>query len=190
MRMKPIFLFLALISSLMMAYTFSVGWRLHYGREDFARRRAAGEQIADAEQHAVNGLIVPHFIWSMMTGIVVCLTHSVVLTYFLGTGKAIQEQTELQNWDETYNTARRKLMGKAVIPASLGIVFICAAAFSGGFAMIQKLPGWAHLAVVILSFAAQGGIFLRELAIIHENGKLMDQIIDRLGGDENIRLTL
>ncbi len=187
--MKPIFLFLCAVSVATMLYTFSLGWRRHYGLAAIEERLAAGQQVSLIEIETYSNLIGPHFVWAILAGISVCLTHSVVLTYFLGTGKAIQEQTELQNWSEEYNEARRKLMGKAVIPAVTGILCIAIAAFAGGFALIRTISPEVHLVISSLGVLAQFPVFARELAIIHENGKLMDKIIERLGGD-NIRIAL
>jgi len=189
MKMKRIFLFLCAVSIAAMLYTFALGWRRHHGLAALEERRAAGGQVYLDEVEALSSLIGPHFVWAILAGISVCLTHSVVLTYFLGTGKAIQEQTELQNWSEEFNIARRKLMGRAVVPAVVGILAIAGAAFAGGFALIRTISPETHLVLSSLGVLAQFPVFAREYAIIHENGKLMDKIIERLGG-ENIRIAL
>lgn len=178
------------IAAAMMAWTFSLGWRYHYGRLDLERRVAAGEQVAQAEADAHSGLIPRHFVWGMGTGLFVSLIHSIVLVYFLGTGKAIKEQTEFQNWDEaTYYLPSRKHMGQAVIPCVLGITGLIIAAFSGGFTLIQLLPPWGHLAIAALGTVGQIPIWIRQYIVISANGRLMDQVVERLGGDD-VRLAL
>jgi hypothetical protein len=188
--MKPIFLVLCVIAAAMMAWTFSLGWRFQQGRADLQRRMAAGEVVTTAEIDAYGDLFPQHFVWGMVTGLYVSLIHSIVLVYFLGTGKAIKEQTDLQNWDEaTYYLPSRKHMGQAVIPCVLGITGLILAAFSGGFTMIGMLPPMGHLIIAGLGVTAQIPIFIRQYILIHANGRLMDEVVERLGGDD-IRLTL
>lgn len=190
MRMKPIFLGMCLIGVAMMAWTFALGWRYHYGAEDLQRRAIAGETIDQAQADAVGGLIGPHFVWGMLSGLYISLIHSIVLVYFLGTGKAIKEQTELQNWsEETYYLPSKKHMGQAVIPCVLGILGLILAAFSGGFALIQVFSPTIHLVLASIGIFAQLPIWIRQYIVIDANGRLMDQVVERLGGDD-IRLTL
>lgn len=170
MRMRPIFLGMCAIGATMMAWTFSLGWRIHYN---------------DAHE-----LIGSHFVWGMGTGLFISLIHSIVLVYFLGTGKAIKEQTDLQNWDQAlYYLPSKKHMGRAVIPCVLGILGLIIAAFSGGFTLIQALPPWAHLSIAALGTVGQIPIWIWQYLIIASNGRLMDQVVERLGGDD-IRLAL
>lgn len=185
MRMKPILIVLVLAASIMMAWTFSLGWRLHYGKLMITE----GLVTDQAEAETINELIIPHFIWAMITGIAVSFVHSIVLTYFLGTGKAIKEQMEINHWDQKEYLEWRGLMAKAVIPAAIGIVMIAVAAFSGGFAMMTTISPDAHLIISGLGVFGQIPIFLREIQIVMLNGKLMDRVLDRMG-EKDIRLTL
>lgn len=190
MRMKPIFLVMCLIGIAMMGWTFSLGWRYHYGNAELQRRAVAGEAIAQADADAVGGLIAPHFVWGMLSGLYVSLIHSIVLVYFLGTGKAIKEQTELQNWpEETYYLPSKKHMGQAIIPSMLGIIGLIVAAFSGGFALIQVFSPTVHLILAAIGVFGQIPIWIRQYVVIHANGRLMDEVVERLGG-EDIRLAL
>lgn len=190
MRMKPIFLVMCLIGALMMAWTFSLGWRFNAGKAEIEQRYYAGEEISQAEQERIGAMIGPHFVWGMVTGLYISLIHSIVLVYFLGTGKAIKEQTEMQNWsEERFYVPSKKHMGQAVIPAVFGIVALICAAFSGGFTMIGLLPPTGHLIIAGLGIFAQIPIWLREYIVIDANGRLMDQVVEELGGDD-VRLAL
>ncbi len=190
MRMKPIFLVLCLIGVAMMAWTFTLGWRFHYGKADLERRYYAGEQITDDEQGEIGALIGPHFVWGMVSGLYISFIHSIVLVYFLGTGKAIKEQTDLQGWSEDrFYNPQKKYMGQAVIPAVLGILGLIVAAFSGGFTMIQVFPPWVHLTIAAIGIFGQIPVWIREYMVIGANGRMMDEVVDVLGGDD-IRLTL
>ncbi len=187
MRMKPILFLLVIFAFGMMGYTFSIGWSYHLHRAVQERENPAGKP---KDMIPASGpTIGSHFIWGMMTGIAVSLTHTIVLTYFLGTGKAIKEQMELRQWDSKDYDDWKKLMAKAVIPASLGIVLIVIAAFSGGFTLIGKFPPSVHMVIAAVGIFGQVPIYLREFAVIRLNGELMDKIIEKLGGDD-LKLTL
>jgi hypothetical protein len=189
MRMQPIFILIAAISMAMLVYTFSLGWRFHYGKMDQARRAEAGQVVPQAEVDEVGTLVGTHFKWAIFTSIFVCFVHSLVLVYFLGTGKAIKEQVELQNWDDADHKYSLKLMAKAVIPSCAGIVLIIIASFSGAFTLIAMLPPDAHMAIAAFGMFGQLPIYVRQFVIIRENGRLMDRILDRLEG-ENVRVAL
>lgn len=189
MRMKPIFAFLVALAMGVVGYTFALGWRYHHGHAALAAREAKGEMISEAETEGMGSVFRRHFVWGMLSGVTVCLVHSVVLTYFLGTGKAIKEQTELQNWDDEDYLRWKKLMARSVLPSSLGIALICVMAFSGGFTMIRKLPPDAHMAIAAAGYFLQIPLFMMQWRAIAENGRLMDKIVEKLGG-ENVRLAL
>jgi len=188
MRMKPILIFLALIAGVVMAFTFSLGLRYHYGRAVLEERMLKGEVITEAERNAVGNIFPRHFVWGMLTGIIVSGVHTLVLTYFLGTGKAIKEQMELQQWGSEEYDRWKKLMARSVAPSSLGIILIVIAAFSGGFTMITKLPPTGHLIIATICVLGQVPIIMWEIAIIRENGKIMDRIVNKLG--EDVKLTI
>jgi len=187
--MKFIFPLLALGSLAVAGYTFWLGWRFHDGTVELARREAEGQPPAADERAAIGALIGPHFVWGMASGVAVAFVHSVVLVYFLGTGKAIKEQMELRHWDGVLHGRSKRLMAQSILPASAGIVLIVLGAFSGGFAMIQFLPPEVHLAIAALALAGQAVAYVVEFALIVENGRLMDAVIERLGGDD-VRLVL
>lgn len=189
MRMRTLFTILALVAVGVMVYTFSLGWRYHYGTEALDKQRAAGEVVDESESEAIGNLIPKHFVWGMLTGVYVCFVHSLVLVYFIGTGRAIDEQTELQNWDQADFLHSKKLMARALMPASLGILLLIFAAFSGGFTMIGMAPPLVHLAIAALGILAQIPIFFWQYTLIYENGKLMDKILERLDGPD-IRIAL
>lgn len=189
MRMRPIFLFLCAVSVAMMAHTFNMGFRYHYGMKALGQRVASGGTVEQSEVDDLNAIVPIHFVWGMGTGIFVCFVHSIVLVYFLGTGKAIKEQTELQNWDETDYQEARKHMSLALFPTAAGILLVIAAAFSGGFTLIQFSPPWVHLLVAAVGVLGQIPVYAFQYSVIRRNGKLMDRIVDRLGG-ENIRIAL
>lgn len=189
MRMKSILVILAAVSFAMLFYTFSLGWRYHYGKRSLDAREDAGEIVTQSEKDAVGDLIPRHFVWGMITGIMVALTHSVVLTYFVGTGKSIKEQIELGVVPQSEHDRWRKHMGHSIAPTSLGILLAIVAAFSGGFAMIRAVPPWVHLALAVVGIVGQIPIIIYELIVIGENGRLLDDVIERTGGGD-IRMTL
>ena len=189
MRMRPIFIVMVLASLGLMGYTFALGWRFHYGQADIDRRIERGEAVDAAHDEAVGSLLPRHFVFGLITGFAISFLHSVVLVYFLGTGKAIKEQMELQNWDSTDHDHSRKLMAKALVPSAVGLLLVIIIAISGGFALIQMIPPDVHMVISVIGIIVQFPVFFRQYTIIGENRLLMDKIVARLGG-ENIRIAL
>ena len=48
--------------------------------------------------------------------------------------------------------------------------------------MIRLLPPSGHLLIALAGVFAQCGIYVWEAAIIRENGRLMDQVVDHMEG--------
>lgn len=189
MRMQPIFIFLAAVSFAFLGYTFWLGFSRHERMAELDERRQKGQVIAEAEEEAVSLLIGKHFVWGMGSGVFVCFVHTIVLVYFLGTGKAIKEQMELQNWDSTDHDTSKKLMAKAVVPSVIGVALVVAAAFAGGFTLISVLSPETHLAIAGFAIFGELPVFARQLQIIRENGRLMDRVLEKLDGP-NVRIAL
>lgn len=190
MRMKPLFLIVCAFSLAWMAYTFVIGWNYHYGMARIEQQvEETGQPVTQEEYDEVGGLVGRHFIFGMLTGIIVSAVHSLVLVYFVGTGKAIKEQMETQNWGEDEYNESKKYMGQAIVPTALGIIAIILASFSGGFALIQTIHPDAHMVIALAGTFGQIPIYAREYVIIGRNGKLMDRVVDRLGG-EDVRVAL
>ena len=185
----PIFLLLVAIALGCQIYTFSLGWRYHYGHARSLENAEAGRADEPGEAESLGRLIPAHFVWGMVTGVIVCFLHSIVLVYFLGTGKAIKEQMELQNWDSTDHDHAKRVMSRAVFPTASGIVLVLITAISGGFTLIQALHPDLHMVIAVVAIGGQIPIFARQLSLIRENGQLMDRVIERLGG-EDIRIAL
>lgn len=180
MRMQPIFISLALLAFVFLGYNFTIGLRFHYGKADLDRRSGSGQVISEPEREAHGNLIGRHFVWGISSGVFACFVHSLVLVYFLGTGKAIKEQIELRNWDSSEHDVSKKLMAKAVLPTVCGILLVIMMAFSGGFTLIAALPPGGHLAIALAGLLGHIPVFARQLILIRENGRLMDRVLDRI----------
>ncbi len=188
MRMQPIFLALCAVSFLLLGYTFQLGRTYHLGSATGPDGEVVAVQSADgagAPEGAFGwGLLGTHFVMGIASGIFVCFVHSIVLVYFLGTGKAIKEQMELQNWAEEPYERSRKIMGQSLMPATAGIVLVIIAAFSGGFSLIQVADPDVHMLIAACGIMGQIPVYARQWTLIRENGRLMDEVVERLGGDD------
>lgn len=72
--MKQIFVFLALLGNLALVVTFALGWRIE-------------DTSAAASQHELS----LHFLYALASSGFALLVHAIVLTYFMGTGRWIEE---------------------------------------------------------------------------------------------------
>lgn len=136
-----------------------------------------------AEAPAAGDYFGAHLRWAWFGCLFICLTHSLALVYFLGTGKLIREQVDLGKLDEDFYKRSRKLMSQAIVPAVAAILAIFGAFLSGGFTLIQWLSPVSHLIAAATALAIQGAVFIRQFQIIHRNGKLMDEVMEKLGAE-------
>lgn len=193
MRMQPIFLALCAISFILLGYTFLLGRTYHLnsttGPDGEVVIVQSAEGASEPEGFFGWGLLGTHFVMGIVSGIFVCFVHSIVLVYFLGTGKAIKEQIELQNWAEEPYERSKKIMGQALMPTMAGIALVIIAAFSGGFSLIQMADPAVHMMIAACGIMGQLPVYARQWTLIRENGRLMDEVVKRLGGDD-IRIAL
>lgn len=185
--MRPILVFFFLASLSMLCGTFWLGFSYHGKRASIEARDLRGEFVQPAERDAL--AIGPHIQLGWLTCLVVALTHSLVLVYHLGTGKALKNEIDEGRLDPGYHPRWKRIMARSILPACAGLVLVFLAFLSGGFVMIGKsffgeaFPPSAHLVVALCAIFGQAAISLWQWTLILENGRLMQEVVDKLGLD-------
>ncbi len=164
--MKQIFLFFALLANLALIITFALGWRI----ED-----AASIEEAARQQFSM------HFLFALASTAFVLLVHAIVLTYFMGTGRWIEETTQAYKFDDAARKQNIQLKYK-FIP---GMVFcMCIIIVTGAFGAIAdpasnaQLAGSAtiHFSLGMLTVVANILVSLIEYQQISRNTDLVDAV--------------
>jgi hypothetical protein len=121
-----------------------------------------------------------HEAMGVLTGIYTCLTHSIVLMHFMGSGKAIKEAVEthsLPNDPSTgYVRRTRKFKGRTSGLATLGCLLTIAVVWLGGAKDVGMLKGMAHAWVAYAVVAFNLYAFRVEYLVIRENTDMIREI--------------
>ncbi len=165
--MNRIFLTLAVVANLGLLAAFWLGWRIEDAGSIAPEARAA---------------VTLHFLAALGASILAMLVHSVGLTYFMGTGRWIEETCEAYKLGPDARTQNVRLKYRA-LPGMIGCVLLLLT--TGAFGAIadpasgSDMPAAAtiHLALGVVTVAANllaSGI---ELAAIERNGRLVAEVL-------------
>ncbi len=116
----------------------------------------------------------------VLTGIYTCLTHSIVMMHFMGSGKGIKEAVEGHGLPDDPRTGyvrrTKKFKGRTSGLATLGCLLTIAAVWLGGAKDVGMSKGMAHAwlsyAVVVFNIYA----FWVEYKVIAENTAMIREI--------------
>lgn len=117
-----------------------------------------------------------HFLLGLFTTMWTLLVHSIVYTYFLGTGKWVKEVVRVYQLPEWVEAQAKKNKRKAFRFEFLSMALIGAAAWFGAGADAQGWnPTW-HLALTSLALAFNIGAFAVEYAVIVAQSRLLIEV--------------
>jgi hypothetical protein len=159
--MNRIFLGLAVASGSLLVASFVLGFL------------AAGEPRGP---HAVWHAI--HFLFALLTVMVGLLVHSIVYTYFLGTGKWVKEVVRVYGLPEWVNAQAKKNKRKAFPFEFWGMMSLGATAWMGAGNETLGWPSAWHLGVASLTLAFNLGAFVAEYAAIVAQARLLLEVKD------------
>jgi hypothetical protein len=178
--MTRIFSALAVLSNLALLATFWLGW-----------------QIGDATSRdlAVQGRVGFHFLAAVGALCFALLVHALVLTYFMGTGRWLEETCQAYHLGNEWQARSRNLKWRIYPAMVLSLVLLIGTGALGGAADPASALGFQGLAgltaaqlhltaaAVMLAFNAIVNIF--EFLSLWRNGKLVNEV---LGEVRRIRL--
>ena len=125
----------------------------------------------------------------VLTGIYTCLTHSIVLMHFMGSGKGIKEAVETHNLPNDPRTGyvrrTRKFKARSSPAATFACIFIIVAVWLGGWAQtaphnpaaLQWHRWFSAFAVAYNLYA-----FWVEYRVIRENTEMIREINAKIAG--------
>jgi hypothetical protein len=157
--MNRIFLGLAITSGSLMVTSFGFGLA------------AVGEDRAGG--HVVHDL---HFLIALLTVVVVLLAHSIVFTYFLGTGKWIQEVVRVYRMPAWVSAQALKNKRRAFPFELLGMALLGGATWLGAGTDTRGWPSLWHLSLAAIALAFNLGAFVVEYAAIVTQGRLLLEV--------------
>jgi hypothetical protein len=129
-----------------------------------------------AGQAAAKALVTRHVVLGLSTLLLSLFSQSMVIFFFVGTGKLIKDETA--GYPEADRrrilTALRDFKARTSPPAFFSILASIAVFVVGGAVHTRVLPPWVHLGSALLALALHGWALTAEWSAFQENNALMD----------------
>ena len=141
--------------------------------------------------HAVNGSVyLLHFLVGLFTAVGTLLTHCLIFTYFLGTGRWVKEVTLAYALpDEPWHKRTRELK-RLVFPAALAAMLVTIATAAGGAgAQMQAWPWHVHFGLAIAALVINLWAFRLEFRTVTENAGILEAVlreVDRIRAEKGL----
>jgi hypothetical protein len=173
--MNRIFISLAAVATVLLAASFVLGLGIGNPR---------------ADDPSVQSLVQLHFLTSVLALIFAALVHAVALTYFMGTGRWLEETTQAYRLSVQWCAESKRLKYRTV-PLMVGCLLLLVFTGASGAAADPASPvgfaGWfglsaasVHLVVAIVTFFVNVVVNLREYAAIGRNQHLVNSVLSEV----------
>jgi hypothetical protein len=173
--MTRIFLTLAATNALALLITFALGcWsKLTAGLHD-----------------AASPAYLLHFLFGLFTAVGTLLTHCLIFTYFLGTGRWVKEVTLAYDLPDAPWHKRTRDLKRATFPPALAAMLITIATAAGGAgAQLQQWPWQVHFTLGLITLAVNLWAFRLEYRNVTENAGILDAVlreVDRIRAERGL----
>ncbi|MGH7128388.1 MAG: hypothetical protein ACREIV_07450, partial [Planctomycetaceae bacterium] len=128
-----------------------------------------------------------HFLVSVAGMVFGALVHAIVLTYFMGTGRWIEETAAAYRLDDRRRAENRRLKYRTVPLMLLAFCLLLAAGVTGAAAdpgatvnyerFASLSAGTIHLLVSLVMLAANAAVMAWEYRVIRRNGALIAEVV-------------
>lgn len=167
--MNRIFLTLSIISNAALAATFVLGWAVR----DLSLPDSSGVDLS------------VHFLCGVAALTLAMLVHAIVLTYFMGTGRWIEETTTAYRMGTAFREQNIRLKYKT-IPGMVGCLLLLivvggfGAAADPGAALDFAAAKTIHMVLGTLALLTNIAVSAREYLTILANGQLINEIMSQV----------
>jgi len=142
----------------------------------FLATSAGGFVLAATHGAAAGPLVTRHVAIAIPTVLISLFSQSMVIFYFIGTGKLVKE--EVASFPEAQRAvilrALRRFKAKTSPPATFSLLSAIAVFVLGGGVHTSALPGWTHLSAAILAVLTHAWALSTEWRTFVENHRLMN----------------
>jgi|SRR5579863_1927567 len=151
-----------------------------------------GFQIGDASLRsaAVQARFSMHFLTGMGSLVFALLVHALVVTYFMGTGRWLEETCSAYRLSASWQTGSKNLKWRLYPAIVTSFLLLILAGASGGAADPASpvgFKGWGsltaaevHLIVVGLALAVNMGVNTAEYVALSRNGRLVNGVLQEV----------
>ena len=173
--MTRIFLTLALTDALALAVTFGLGcW----------------SKLTDGLHDPASPAYLLHFLVGLFTAVGTLLTHCLIFTYFLGTGRWVKEVTLAYDLPDAPWHKRTRDLKRLTFPPALAAMLITIATAAGGAgAQLQGWPWQVHLTLGLATLVINVWAFRLEYRNVTENAGVLEAVlreVDRIRAERGL----
>lgn len=172
--MNRIFLTLAVVSNLLLGGSFLLGLGIDVG--------STPDQAALA-----SSAIRLHLLTGVLSLVLVMLVHAIVLTYFMGTGRWIEETSQAYRLGDGFFERGRRLKHSVIPKLSAGVLLPVLLVPTGAMADPASplgLPAWVGVSASTVHFMSAGTLVIlnilinvAEYGVISQNAEVIDEVM-------------
>lgn len=166
-QLSRIFIGLAALNTLALALTFGLGFRT-----DSRAALAAGQTSVAAGSEA----FAVHFFCGMVSGVLTLLVHSIIFTYFIGTGRWLKETVKAYGLADSIVRQTRRFKARTSPVALFSMLLVIAAAVMGAAADTGRIATTWHLVGGVVAIGFNLMSYPVEYRCVCENMSLLDQV--------------
>ncbi len=146
-----------------------------------------GMSIGDATQRSVQTVVSCHLLTGLGALIFTSLVHAIVLTYFMGTGRWLEETTTAYKLDWSFYNASKSIKYKTILLMLVCFLMLIATGAFGaaadpasavGFRGFWGLSGGAiHMTVALTTWAVNLLVNVYQFQVLTRNGELIEAVL-------------
>jgi hypothetical protein len=131
-----------------------------------------------------------HFLFGLFTGVGTLLTHCLIFTYFLGTGRWVKEVTLAYDLPDAPWHKRTRDLKRATFPPALAAMLVTiATAAAGAGAQLQAWNWSIHFSLACAALIVNFWAFRLEYRNLVANGQTLDEVlreVDRIRAERGL----
>ena len=147
-------------------------------------------KLTDGLTSAASPAYLLHFLCGLFAGVGTLLTHCLIFTYFLGTGRWVKEVTLCYKMPDAPLHKRTRDLKRATFPPALTAMLVTiAAAAAGAGVQMQSWPWQVHLALALAALIVNGWAFRLEYRNLLVNSATLHEVlreVDRIRAEQGL----
>jgi len=124
-----------------------------------------------------------HVLLGLASALLLLFSHSWIMFYLIGTGKAIKEAVARGGLESHYVEETKDLKNLSYPVLMLATGLAMATFIVGGGVATRVIPAWIHHLLFWLTLAVQLRALVREGQVLERNRRLMLEVDRKAGGD-------